>query len=62
MQERKAEISRVTGETNVHISLDLDGTGKAQIPVWICAFPVPSRSRDRKGTDPYRDWFFRPYA
>ena len=36
MQERKAEISRVTGETNVHISLDLD----------------------RKGTDPYRDWFF----
>lgn len=38
MQERKAEISRVTGETNVHISLDLDGTGKAQIHTGIGFF------------------------
>ena len=38
MQERKAEISRVTGETNVNISLDLDGTGKAQIHTGIGFF------------------------
>lgn len=35
MQERKADISRVTGETNVHIAIDLDGTGKADIHTGI---------------------------
>ena len=38
MQERKADISRVTGETNVHIAIDLDGTGKADIHTGIGFF------------------------
>lgn len=49
MQERKAEISRVTGETNVHISLDLDGTGKAQIHTGIGFFDHMLNSFARHG-------------
>ena len=28
---RKADVSRKTGETDIHVSLNLDGTGKAGI-------------------------------
>ena len=49
MQERKAEISRVTGETNVNISLDLDGTGKAQIHTGIGFFDHMLNSFARHG-------------
>ncbi|HOQ63140.1 MAG TPA: imidazoleglycerol-phosphate dehydratase, partial [Clostridia bacterium] len=28
---RKADVSRTTGETDIKVSLDLDGTGKADI-------------------------------
>ena len=32
---RKGEIHRVTGETNVHVSIDLDGQGKCEIGTGI---------------------------
>ena len=49
MQERKADISRVTGETNVHIAIDLDGTGKADIHTGIGFFDHMLNSFARHG-------------
>lgn len=49
MQERKAGISRVTGETNVHIAIDLDGTGKADIHTGIGFFDHMLNSFARHG-------------
>lgn len=38
VKERKAEISRVTSETNITISLNLDGTGKSEVDTGIGFF------------------------
>lgn len=38
MDERRAEIARKTGETDIHLLLNLDGTGKADISTGIGFF------------------------
>ena len=38
VKERKAEISRVTSETNITISINLDGTGKSEVDTGIGFF------------------------
>lgn len=38
LQQRIASVERVTGETNIHIDLNLDGTGKADISTGVGFF------------------------
>lgn len=49
MLERKATVNRKTGETNISISLNLDGTGKAEIDTGIGFFDHMLNSFARHG-------------